>query len=250
MNFGYLAELASGATTLQRVTSGDTDAFIGRVPDELMSFWHQNGLLFFPASALTLCLPDLYDPHLEHLMSVVPDLHAGDFAAVAYDCFGTTYLWQKTGHLWIYDLQTGLLDNQTARRQLDAVPDDLAQLYADAGVEMPLQGAEEPLLALANAPEDLGNTLANAVVESVINGHLDADGVPLFPQLVERFGPVQEGQVFALIHPDNRHDINSYEKTTISDALTRWPFQLMVSIQRAGGNLPEVETRIYDIPEG
>lgn len=237
MTLDYLIEQTSAAERLGLVENADR--FRGRVPDDLIAFWHTRGLVFSHRACITFVTPDRFDTHLDRLLASVPDYDPHDFAMVACDCLGSAYLWQRSGDFWIYDRPTGLLDNQSARNRVDPLPEgeDLAQLYADAGIEMPTEDAEAPLRALRDGPEDLTQILGDMIVSDSVRFALDADGAPLLSKLEARFGPAGPGQLFLSNDDIDSPRVESFALRDFDDAFSYMPAQVIVSVQMADGSI-------------
>lgn len=235
MSLEYLEERMSAAETFDQVPNADM--FTGRVPEALVSFWQSRGLVFLKPNRVSFALPSEFDAHLQKLLSNVPYLDAFDFAAVSFDCFGMTDLWYRNSEHWIYDFQTGLLDNQTSRAQHDVMPDDLVELYAQAGVAMPSEGAQAQVKALMGQSPELTNILGDLADSESAKSYRDAAGDRLLDILESRFGTAKANEVFVSNANWNEREASTFRLLPISEALSKVPNQVLISRQEHNGEM-------------
>jgi len=211
----------------------DAEKFSGRVPEDIISFWKSHGTHFFAESRVTWTTPDVFDLHLNKLLNNVPTLDASDFAAVSYNCFGMTDLWYRNSEHWVYDRQTGLLDNQSARRAFDLQPShaELQELFAESGLVVPTENSAEFQTLLEWKPEDLTQVLSFGALSDAVHEIVDSEYEPILPALEGKFGTATRDVIFLCNSSEGGLAADEFQSLSVVSALKSLPRQVMISVQ-------------------
>lgn len=198
----------------QRLETNVAERFRGKVPDDLLNFWHIHGLGSYADGLYHLCTPDLFEPLLSTLLAPVAMLD-GKLHAVGYSCFGTVDLWHEEGRHFSLFVQFAAFTDQSSRRESEPPPHDIAALYALADVEMP-SSAQERARQMTIGPLTIWDELAIGASLETYRNDFGADGLPLASEVRQLLGPTLPDEIYLLRELGLVNIASSFEKVAIA----------------------------------
>lgn len=219
--------IAGRPENVRSVTSEEIKSALGRIPDELLEFYVNNGIGSYARELFWLCMPSIIDPILDKLLIHIPELR-GRLAAFAYDAKGVIYLWHMAGRHYVLYLPFGAIDDQTSRRETAPVPYDLADLFRAAGLEYGPE-AEAEFLATRNTPEDIWSILLSGASIENYASDLGEELQSLPFALKEKLGALEYGEIYCRIPDRAENAPASFERMKLVDSIRLLPESTTIS---------------------
>jgi hypothetical protein len=168
----YMVETLGEPQHARRIDAIEAARYGERVPDALIQFWVDHGRGAYLDGMHWICDPAPFDPVIALVFAGDPELAPTDMTAVAYEAFGTLFLWHR-------------------RRAGMRVDFPLAEVYVASERSQRDTRTGQPY------PDDV--LIANHV--AVISAQFEPWQRQLFADAVAQHGALAPGQLFGFVRP-------------------------------------------------
>lgn len=97
-NFKYFLEKMGPAIEKRHVPASSVQRYRGRLPDQLLSYWEEQGWCGYANGLFWTVDPEEYEPALEAWIGETPLMEQDAYHIIARSAFGKLYFWgEKTG---------------------------------------------------------------------------------------------------------------------------------------------------------
>src|SRR5450631_862457 len=97
-NFKYFLKKMGPAFDSQQVPMASIDLYRGKLPDQLLKYWHEYGWCGYADGLFWTVNPEEYEPALDAWIGDTRFMEQDAYHVIARGAFGDLYLWgEKTG---------------------------------------------------------------------------------------------------------------------------------------------------------